>query len=105
MGLCTTLTVTIVSYIETIKSHNRQGHRMLSYTITTATADDAVALGRLAALDSAAPVGLPALVAEIDGRPVAAIELASGRVIADPFVPTLDARALLELRRAAARAD
>ena len=72
---------------------------MLSYTITTATADDTVALDRLAALDSAEPVGLPALVAEIDGRPVAAIELASGRVIADPFVPTLDARALLELRR------
>ena len=73
---------------------------MLSYTVTSATADDVVALARLAVLDSADPIALPALIAEIDGRPVAAIALDGGRVVADPFVPTLDARALLELRRA-----
>jgi hypothetical protein len=72
---------------------------MLSYTITTATPDDAFALLQLAALDSAEPLALPALIAQRDDRPVAAIELATGRVVADPFTPSLDARALLELRR------
>src|SRR3954452_6101056 len=61
---------------------------------------DAMALGRLAALDSgSAPAGA-ALVAESDARILAALPLGSGRPIADPFEPTAELVALLELRRA-----
>jgi hypothetical protein len=63
-----------------------------------ATAADSAALARLAALDSAqAPRG-PALIAESGGRPLAALPLGSGRPIADPFEPTAELVALLELR-------
>jgi hypothetical protein len=53
---------------------------------------------RLAELDSQRPVTGPALVGEIDGRPAAAISLADGRVVADPFRPTADVVELLRLR-------
>lgn len=46
----------------------------------------------------------PAVVAEQDGCAVAALELDSGRVVADPFAPTVDAIALLTLRRTQLRA-
>jgi hypothetical protein len=60
---------------------------------------DATDLRRLAALDSGtAPVGA-ALVAESDARILAALPLGSGRPIADPFEPTAELVALLELRR------
>jgi hypothetical protein len=62
-----------------------------------APADDA-ALVRLAALDSARPLGSAALVAEADGTIVAALDLATGRTIADPFTPSADLVALLEVR-------
>jgi hypothetical protein len=42
----------------------------------------------------------PALVAEADSRVLAALPLGSGRPIADPFEPTAELVALLELRRA-----
>jgi hypothetical protein len=59
---------------------------------------DRAALTRLAALDSA-PVPLGAtLVADLDGEIVAAHQLGGTASIADPFLPTLDARELLELR-------
>jgi hypothetical protein len=61
--------------------------------------NDATALGRLASLDSGrAPEGA-ALVAESDARILAALPLGSGRAIADPFEPTAELVALLELRR------
>ncbi|MCU0312544.1 MAG: hypothetical protein MUC84_00590 [Solirubrobacteraceae bacterium] len=59
---------------------------------------DARALARLAVLDSAAPVGDDALLAERGGAIVAALDLASGRAIADPFHPTTDLLALLRTR-------
>jgi hypothetical protein len=37
-------------------------------------------------------------VGERDGRPVAAVSLSDGAVIADPFVATADVVALLQLR-------
>jgi hypothetical protein len=49
--------------------------------------DDLVVLERLAALDEAAPLAQPVLVAELGEAVVAAIG-ADGSVIADPFVPT-----------------
>ena len=66
--------------------------------IRPASAADAAALRRLAALDGApAPqAGPDALVAEQDGRLVAAH--ADGRAIADPFRPTAPIVELLRLR-------
>jgi hypothetical protein len=67
-------------------------------TVRHAHAGDERALARLAALDSGqAPAG-PALVAETDARILAALPLGSGRPIADPFVPTAELVALLQLR-------
>jgi hypothetical protein len=68
-------------------------------TIRVATPADDDALHRLAALDSAAPLAGRVLVAESDGAPVAALSLARGVAIADPFQPTQDAVRLLMLRR------
>lgn len=75
----------------------------LAYTVRRATPDDDGLLAALAQLDSAPPLVGPALLAERDGRAVAALELASGRAVADPFAPSLDAVALLALRRAQLR--
>jgi hypothetical protein len=59
---------------------------------------DAERLRRLAELDSArVPTG-PTLVAEHDGMLLAALPLAGGRPLADPFVPSADFVKLLELR-------
>jgi hypothetical protein len=66
--------------------------------IRRAGAADARILARLAALDSAAQPGDDSLIAEIDGRPVAALDLADGRVVADPFARTADLVDLLRLR-------
>jgi hypothetical protein len=44
------------------------------------------------------PLDGPALVGEIDGRPAAAISLADGRVISDPFQRTSPLVALLRMR-------
>ncbi len=70
-----------------------------SITIRPAEAGDAAALRRLAALDSAEADFGPTLLAEVDGAPAAAIDLADGRVVADPFRLTADLVALLDLRR------
>jgi hypothetical protein len=67
-------------------------------TVRHARADDTRAINRLAALDSAHAPGGPMLVAESDARIVAALPLGSGRPIADPFDPTAELLALLELR-------
>ena len=72
---------------------------MKNVTVRRSTSGDAGALARLAALDSASPPRGPALVAEADSRLLAALPLGSGRPIADPFEPTAELVALLELRR------
>lgn len=59
---------------------------------------DESTLRRLAALDSTRPLKGRALVAEIDGEPVAAIGLTDGRVVADPFVKTSEVVELLQVR-------
>jgi hypothetical protein len=69
-----------------------------SYTIRIATAHDDEALGRLAALDSKAPLEGTVLVGETAGTPAAAISLSSGRAVADPFVPTAHLLATLRVR-------
>jgi len=84
-------------------SDNGDGGRAGRVTVRRASEADSVALSRLAALDSGrAPAG-EALVAESGARIVAALPLGSGRVIADPFEPTAELVALLELRRSQLR--
>ena len=72
---------------------------MTSLHLRQATATDVATLTTLAALDETAPLRQPALMAFEDGRPVAAMSLADGRVAADPFVHTAEAVALLRARR------
>ena len=73
-----------------------------SITIRPAYADDRGALFRLAALDSAAGVpAAPVLVAEVDEELRAALSLADGSVIADPFFPTQHLVRLLHAHAAA----
>jgi len=69
--------------------------------IRPAYPDDAAALERVARLDSQRPLVAPTLVAERDGRILAALSVADGRAIADPFAPTADLVALLRLHAAA----
>ena len=69
--------------------------------IRPAYADDREALSRLAAIDSSAVPDEPLLLAEVDEELRAALSLADGSVIADPFFPTLD---LIELLRTHATA-
>jgi hypothetical protein len=66
--------------------------------IRPAVAADAVAVLRLAALDSARPPTGETLVAEQAGSLVAALSLSDGNVIADPFRPTADIVGLLRMR-------
>jgi hypothetical protein len=74
-----------------------------SVLIRAARGSDGPALERLAALDSTHIPAGSLLVAESDGRLVAAIASSTGDAIADPFLPTADVLALLELRAAGAR--
>ncbi|HYF25227.1 MAG TPA: hypothetical protein VD931_05765 [Baekduia sp.] len=68
--------------------------------IRPATPADAPAVVRLAGLDSAERLSGDVLLAERDGRLVAARSLSDGRTIADPFVPTADVVEVLALRAA-----
>ena len=72
---------------------------MQNFKVRRSTPGDEAALARLAGLDSASPPRGPALIAEADSRVLAALPLGSGRPIADPFEPTAELVALLELRR------
>jgi hypothetical protein len=63
-----------------------------------ATADDADAVRRLAALDEQRELAGPVLIAVVDGTAVAALSVQDGRSVADPFVLTRELVALLRLR-------
>jgi hypothetical protein len=67
--------------------------------------DDAAAIVRLAALDSAAIPPSPFLLAEVDGELCAALSLANARVIADPFKPSLYLTTLLRVYAGAAESE
>jgi hypothetical protein len=69
-------------------------------TLRFAFPDDQPALWRLAALDSSEPPPEPVLIAEVEGVPWAAVSLADGSVVADPFHHTLHLVALLKARAA-----
>lgn len=66
--------------------------------IRRATSADGPALAALSALDSAPMPRGAALVAEVAGTPRAVLPLDDGRPFGDPFVPTGELVALLELR-------
>jgi hypothetical protein len=69
--------------------------------IRRASSDDAAALERLASLDSRRPLTGDVMLAERDGRILAALSLDDGRVAADPFAPTAELVALLRVRASA----
>jgi len=71
----------------------------------SATADDDRVLRDLSELDSARPVERPAVLAVVDGEPVAAVSLRDGRIVADPFTRTEDVVAMLRARVAALAAE
>ena len=79
-------------------SDSRHDQDIGAVTIRRAGADDETALRRLAGLDSTRVPDGPVLIAEIDGKAVAAISVLTGESFADPFVLTLELRRLLELR-------
>ena len=66
--------------------------------IRLATTADSRTLSDLADLDSRSPLAGPAMLAEIDGRVRAALDLADGSVAADPFVRTAEVIEMLRLR-------
>lgn len=70
---------------------------LASVAIRPAYPDDAAALERLARLDSQRPLSGPVLIAERDGRLLAALSTRDGKTIADPFSPTADLVALLRV--------
>ncbi|HEY3019822.1 MAG TPA: hypothetical protein VGJ32_06495 [Solirubrobacteraceae bacterium] len=65
-----------------------------------ATSDDDRVLRDLSELDSARPVERPAVLAVVDGDPVAAVSLSDGRIVADPFTRTEDVVRMLRSRLA-----
>ena len=71
--------------------------------IRPASPDDEPAIERLAALDEHDLPRGQRLIAEREGRPVAALEVASGAAVSDPFVPTSGIVELLGLRAAQVR--
>jgi hypothetical protein len=74
----------------------------LNATITIRRMDltdaDTEAVATLAELDSGVDLQGAVLGVEVEGRVLAAIEVDSGRVIADPFSRTSELRALLKMR-------
>ena len=67
-------------------------------TLRLATAADRAALARLADLEQVDRPTEPVLLGVLSDRPVAALSLNDGRVIADPFVRTTELVELLRMR-------
>ena len=67
-------------------------------TVRFGVPDDVGELKRLAELDSAVRPADPLLIGERAGQPIAALSLADGAIVANPFVASADVVALLRLR-------
>ena len=78
-------------------------HHNASVTIRTANVADGEALRLIAERDSSTVPDGDLLLAELDGEAQAAIALATGDVIADPFRQTAELVRMLSLRRAQLR--
>ena len=70
-----------------------------------ATPDDRASVERLAQLDDCLAPTASLLLAEVDGRVVAAVPLDGGRAFADPFRPTAAVLELMRLRVSQLRGD
>jgi hypothetical protein len=84
-----------------LRKHQERSDRALpaaALTLRYVEGAGSAAVARLAALDSAPPPTGPWLVAEVEGRALAALGLGDGAFIADPFSRTAELRPLLELR-------
>lgn len=81
-------------------ARRRAGSSPATVALRPADPDEAHVVRRLAALDDAPALEGQTLLAIIDGEAVAALSLEDGRVVANPFVRTHDAVALLRLRAA-----
>ena len=68
------------------------------WTIRAADPSDAATLRRLAGLDSQPELTGPVLLAEVGDEPWAAVELRSGRTVADPFRPSAEIAAFARAR-------
>jgi hypothetical protein len=86
------------------RARRRAAAAQAELTIRRSGPADAPRLAALATLDSSRPLDGDALVAETDGVPIAALELRSGRAVADPFLPTAQAVGVLRLRAEQLRA-
>ena len=71
-----------------------------AFTIREAQADDRAAIRRLADLDGGRMPSKRMLVGELDGEVVAAVPIAGGAAVADPFRSTSALVSLLGLRAA-----
>lgn len=76
-------------------------------TIRVLGSDDTAEIRRVAERDSSSVPRFPLLGAEVAGRLVAAVRLdgAQGQAVADPFVPTAAALAMLKLRAGQLRGE
>jgi hypothetical protein len=70
-----------------------------AYTVRNALPSDDATLDWLSALAGQPPLRRPALIADVDGMPAAAISQLDGRVVSDPFTPAPGLAAQLRLHR------
>ncbi len=76
-------------------SHAQHSLATQPLTLRPASGGDARILSELAQLDSARPLHGDVLLAETETGPLAALELATGRTVADPFRRTAESVGLL----------
>jgi len=89
-----------------VAAEHRRSHQPVgAVAMRRATVEDERAVRRLAQLDEMTPPQGDVLLAEVDGRLVAALPLEGGRAVADPFTPTREIVELLVLRAAALGGD
>jgi hypothetical protein len=87
-------------YARRVSRRHFTGDPDAAVLIRPASPADEPAIARLSALDEHVLPGGERLIGELGGRIVAALDLRSGDVVADPFVPTTGIVELLGLRAA-----
>ena len=88
----------VVPAASAVRAEARTEPRGSPLVIRLAVAADDSPLRRLAHMDSARPLSGQALIAEQDGSVIAALSLDDGAEIADPFIASADAVAMLRVR-------
>lgn len=90
----------VVAPTTSVRTEPRPEPHWSALVIRLAVVADEPRLRRLAQMDSARPLSGQTLIAEQGGSVVAALSLADGAAIADPFVASADAVAMLRVRAA-----